>query len=149
MTELGSEWDARIRQTPETDAYYRRINSWVPPVEELLWRTARASTLVRFFPSSSHNSLRLTTSCDFATAEDVGPCIVYRYDDCTSPERRPQYWVWDAWPRDWLRKPVLRTYDVHAAVRELERLTAGVAGVVESASELTLQYWRIRAAEGG
>lgn len=89
MMELGSEWDARIRQTPEADAYYRRIDSWVPPVEELLWRTARASTLVRFFPSSSHNSLRLTTSCDFATAEDVGPCIVYRYDDCTSPERIP------------------------------------------------------------
>ncbi|MFJ3311144.1 hypothetical protein ACIPSA_51185 [Streptomyces sp. NPDC086549] len=123
MTEPDPEWDARIRHAPETDDEYRRINSWVPPVEELLWRTARASTLVRFFPFSSHNSLRLATSSDFATAENLGPCIVYCYDNYTNPDRRPEYWIWNVWPRDRLHKPVLRTYDVHAAVHELERLT--------------------------
>ncbi|MEV6534299.1 hypothetical protein AB0M86_32720 [Streptomyces sp. NPDC051639] len=46
--------------------------------------------------------------------------------DCTSPVRRPQYWVRDVWSGDRFRKPVLRTYDVHAAVRELERPTADV-----------------------
>ncbi|MFD8003466.1 hypothetical protein [Streptomyces mirabilis] len=124
MTEMGTEWDARIRHAPESDNHSRCVNSWVPPVEELLWRTARASTLVCFYPFCSHNSLRLATSSDFATAEDLGPCIVYCYDDYGSSDRRPEYWVWDVWPQDWLRKPALRTYDVHAAVRELERLTA-------------------------
>ncbi|MFF4977013.1 hypothetical protein [Streptomyces sp. NPDC001083] len=57
----------------------------------------------------------------------MGPCIVFRYDDSTSPERRPEYWVWDVWPRNLIREPALRTYDVHAAVRESERLTADVA----------------------
>ncbi|MFJ3880759.1 hypothetical protein ACIPW5_25280 [Streptomyces sp. NPDC090077] len=124
MTEVDPEWDARIRHAAETDSHHRCINSWVPPIEELLWRTARSSTLVRFFPFSSHNSLCLATSSDFATAECLGPCIVYCYDDYNSPNRRAEYWVWDMWPQDRLRKPVLRTYDVHAAVRELERLTA-------------------------
>ena len=124
MTEVDPEWDARIRYALETDSRSRSVNSWVPPVEELLWRPARASTLVCFFPFSSHNSLRLATSSDFATAEHLGPCIVYCYDDYNIPDRRPEYWVWDVWPQDRLRKPVLRTYGVHAAVCDLERLTA-------------------------
>ncbi|MFF4421829.1 hypothetical protein ACFY04_13750 [Streptomyces sp. NPDC001549] len=124
MTETDLEWEARVRHASEADSRGRSINSWVPPVEELLWRTARASALARFFPFSSHNSLRLATSSDFATADNLGPCILYCYDDFKVPDRRPEYWVWDVWPQDLLRKPVLRTYDVHAAVRELERLTA-------------------------
>ncbi|MFI8387879.1 hypothetical protein [Streptomyces sp. NPDC085540] len=125
MTEPAPGWDVRIRHAPKTDNHCRSINSWVPPVVELLWRTARASTLVRFFPFSSHNSLRLATSSDFfATAETLGPCIVYCYDDVKAPDRRPEYWVWDVWPQEPSREPVLRTYDVEAAVRELERLTA-------------------------
>ncbi|MGW2419395.1 hypothetical protein ACWC0C_09075 [Streptomyces sp. NPDC001709] len=127
MTEPDPEWDARIQHAPETDDHLRRINSWVPPVEELLWRTARASSLVRFIPFSSHNSLRLARAFDFADGDVdlLGPCILYRYDDYESPDRRPEYWVWDVCPQDWLCKPVLRTYDVHDAVHELERLTAG------------------------
>ncbi|MFF4393228.1 hypothetical protein ACFY0G_41930 [Streptomyces sp. NPDC001552] len=125
MTEPDLEWDAIVRHAPMSDSHGRSINSWVPPVEELLWRTARASTLVRFFPFSSHNCLRLATSSDLlATAETLGPCIVYCYDDFKAPDRRPEYWVWDVWPQDPSREPVLRTYDVDAAVRELERLTA-------------------------
>ncbi|MCF3131501.1 hypothetical protein [Streptomyces olivochromogenes] len=98
----------------------------MPPVEELLWRMAKASTLVRFLPFSSHNSLRLARAFDFAggDVDILDPCLLYRYDDYESPDRRPEYWVWDVWPQDWLRKPVLRTYDVRAAVHELERLTA-------------------------
>lgn len=107
----------------EADSHSRCINSWVPPVEELLWRTARASALVRFFPFSSHNSLRLAMSSDFVTDGYLGPCIVYCYDDFEAPDRRPEYRVWDVWPQDPSHEPVLRTYDVDAAVRELERLT--------------------------
>lgn len=125
MTEVDLEWDARIRHAPKADGHCRSVNSWVPPVVELLWRTARASTLVRFFPFSSHNSLRLRASSDFATAENLGPCIVYCYDDFKAPDRRPEHWVRDVRPQDRSREPVLRTYDVDAAVRELERLTAG------------------------
>ncbi|WP_033216396.1 hypothetical protein [Streptomyces virginiae] len=127
MTETDREWDARIRHAPTSDSRSRCGDSWVPPVEELLWRTARASTLARFFPFSSHNSLRLATSPDiFATAAYLDPCIVYCYDDFEAPDRRPEYWVRDVWPQDLSREPVLRTYDVEAAVRELERLTAHV-----------------------
>ncbi|MFF4445190.1 hypothetical protein [Streptomyces sp. NPDC001502] len=54
----------------------------------------------------------------------MGPCIAYCYDDCKAQDRRPEYRVWDVWQQDRLRKPVLRTYDVQAAVRERERLTA-------------------------
>ncbi|WP_328787127.1 hypothetical protein [Streptomyces sp. NBC_00273] len=124
MMEPDPEWDAIVRHAPMSDSHSRCTDSWVPPVEELLWRTARASALVRFFPFSSHNCLRLATSSDFATAETLGPCIVYCYDDFKAPDRRPEYWVRDVWPQDPSREPVLRTYDVDAAVRELERLTA-------------------------
>lgn len=124
MTGFEGEWDARVRDGSRADAHARRTGSRFPPVEEVLWRAARAGTLVRFFPTSSHNSLRLATSSDMTTAQDVGPCIVYRYDDPARPDRRAEYWVWDVWPQDPLRKPVLRTHDVVAAVRELERLTA-------------------------
>ncbi|WP_314247705.1 hypothetical protein [Streptomyces sp. DSM 40907] len=55
------------------------------------------------------------------TAAYLGPCIAYCCDDFKAPDRRPEYWVWDVWPQNRLRKPVLRTCDVHAAVRELER----------------------------
>ncbi|WP_158820756.1 MULTISPECIES: hypothetical protein [unclassified Streptomyces] len=48
---------------------------------------------------------------------------MYCYDDFDAPDRRPQYWVRDVWPQDPSREPVLRTYGVDVAVRELERLT--------------------------
>ncbi|MGZ9935426.1 hypothetical protein ACXNSR_36745 [Streptomyces sp. NC-S4] len=44
MTETEREWDERIRCARHTDGRIRSANSWVPPVEDLLWRTARAST---------------------------------------------------------------------------------------------------------
>ncbi|MEV7562344.1 hypothetical protein [Streptomyces sp. NPDC089795] len=92
MTEADLAWDAGIRHASMSDSRSRCGASWVPPVEELLWRTARASTLVRFFPFSSHNSLRLATSSDFfATAAYLRPCIVYCYDDFDAPDRRPEY----------------------------------------------------------
>ncbi|MFG2973110.1 hypothetical protein ACGFYY_08895 [Streptomyces sp. NPDC048331] len=110
MTETDLQWDAGIRHTSMSDSRSRCGASWVPPVEELLWRTARASTLVRFFPFSSHNSLRLATSSDFfATAAYLDPCIVYCYDDFDAPDRRPEYWVRDVRPQDPSREPVLRT----------------------------------------
>jgi hypothetical protein len=127
MTDMTPEWDTWIQHAPESDSHLRRINSWIPPVQELVWRTARASTLVRFYPSPGHSSLRLVTTSDFETAEELGPRIAYLFDNYASPDRRPEYWVWDILPKNRLLKPVLRTYDVHAAVRELERLTAGFA----------------------
>ncbi|GGS20537.1 hypothetical protein Snoj_21330 [Streptomyces nojiriensis] len=45
-------------------------------------------------------------------------------DDFEAPDRRPEFRVRDVRPQDRSREPVLWTYDVHAAVRELERLTA-------------------------
>ena len=52
-------WEAKAARC--ADSHARATDSWVPPVQEELVRTAQASGLRRWCPSTSHNVLRLAT----------------------------------------------------------------------------------------
>ena len=125
---LQDAWDWMVDTARGADASLWGGDSWVPPVEEELVLTARASELGQLFPFTSHNSLRFTDGPPFWAPhgrDDVTELPGSISFDNGGPHASPLFRVWSG---RLLQTPdpvlVLTTPDAAKAVQALIRLFA-------------------------
>ncbi|MGY4979561.1 hypothetical protein ACWCYL_20805 [Streptomyces sp. 900105755] len=101
---LADAWNWMVECARAADASVRGTDSWVPPVAEELVLAARTSALSRWYPFTSHNSLRFVDGPTFwmPGAQDVNELAGSISFDTFEPEGRPTFRVWSGLL---LRKP--------------------------------------------